>query len=223
MTNFHILLNFGKIILQSPTNDLKFCSNLYMHGVSMLEFLCRFTFSPNTVQVTRQAGNLYLESNYDAGGYLDFHPFSNSCLPSGNFTGAGLASLSVRNLSWNIIMTFDFDLNADEVTIRNFTIFEISFDRIFLDLGQNFRINGSPVDWEAFNVNFHSCFHTQVDLYRREIETKLMTALNQGYARFSLVDIYLFLFSGDCPHCWIGWGLFEVYYSNKENTNMHIM
>lgn len=170
----------------------------------MLEFLCRFTFSPNTVQVTRQAGNLYLESNYDAGGYLDFHPFSNSCLPSGNFTGAGLASLSVRNLSWNIIMTFDFDLNADEVTIRNFTIFEISFDRIFLDLGQNFRINGSPVDWEAFNVNFHSCFHTQVDLYRREIETKLMTALNQGYARFSLVDIYLFLFSGDCPHCWIG-------------------
>ncbi|OXA39715.1 hypothetical protein Fcan01_25544 [Folsomia candida] len=176
-------------------------SNLYTHGVSTLDLDCIFNVSSWTGDIIRRAGNFYFQGDYDIWGYLDLFPFSSLCLPSGSFSGAGVATFEVQNLDWIVGISFSLDQVPDRLTIQILTIHEISFDRIYLNLGPNFRINGSPVDWEAFNANLHSCFHTQLKQYRREIETKLKFALNERYSQFDHVEISKFLFAGACPPC----------------------
>ncbi|OXA39716.1 uncharacterized protein LOC110861104 [Folsomia candida] len=176
-------------------------SNLYTHGVSTLELDCRFPIPAGTGQITRRAGDYHFQGDYDIQGYLDLNPFSSSCLPSGNFSGTGVVTFSVENLYWLVGTTQFTDIISGRVSIRTLTIHEISFDRIYRDLGPNFRINGNPVNWEVFNANLHACFHTQLNQYRGEIETKLMSALNDRYERFTIIEVAEFLFDRNCAPC----------------------
>ncbi|XP_035716755.1 uncharacterized protein LOC118439494 [Folsomia candida] len=175
-------------------------SNLYTHGVSTLDLDCRFAVSAGTGQIIRRAGNFYFQGDYVIRGYLDLFPFSSSCLPSGSFSGAGVATFEVQNLDWIVGMTHFVDIVSGRVSIRTLTIHEVSFDRIYLNLGPNFHINRSPVDWEVFNANLHPCFHTQLNQNRGEIETKLRSALNKRYSQFTLEEVAEFLFLGDSLH-----------------------
>lgn len=194
-------ISISTFVIFANISLLSIFSNLYTHGVSTIQFLCLFGINGGGGQINRVAHDFYFQGDYDIRGYLDMYPFASSCLPSGNFSGTGVATFEVQNLIWVAATTHYFNINTGEVILRNLTMY-ISFDRVYLDLGPNFRINGSPVDWEAFNANLHSCFHTEFNQYKGEIETKLMSAINDRFAQFNLYEIIEFLFEGSCPRCY---------------------
>ncbi|OXA39712.1 putative chitinase 3 [Folsomia candida] len=146
----------------------------YMTGFSTMNWQCVVTSITLTPTFRLRVPNFYLEMAYsEMSGYFDFRPFTQGCLPSGNFT-------------WQYGTAY----------------FEtLTFDSLFINLGPDFVIGGNPVDWDAFNENINTCFATELAAYKAPIEEKLRTALNLVISQFTIDEVIDIVTGGDCPIC----------------------
>lgn len=173
-----------------------------MTGFSTMDWQCDVTVITLSATLRLRVPHFYLETMYSGmNGYLDFRPFTQACLPSGNFTGEGAAYFEVTDLYSNMRVQLYVNLITNVVSIRTLTIEGLTFDSIFIHLGPEFVIGGSTVDWDAFNENFPTCFATQLATHKGQLQEKVMVSLNGIITQFTLQEFFDLVSSGDCPIC----------------------
>jgi len=162
-----------------------------VHVEGLMTFNYEFTINMVTLVVpfTVNLANLDLTSAYTAEGYLDVRPFSEGCIPSGNFTGTGTAVVTASTLLVQGTATLFINLINNRISIRTLVLPVISFAAANINLGSGYAIDGAPIDWDAFNANFKSCFETELAANRPAVVEKIRITVNFRIAHLSLDEL----------------------------------
>lgn len=152
--------------------------DLKIEGLSTLHYkvdqvglLLAYYFNVSIANVIGTAGD------YFASGYIDARPFSQETIPSGNFTGSGAGSFSATNVKLNGGVTFFVSID-NKVGLYRLGLDVVSFDSLTVDLGPDFTIAGSPVDWDALSAGIKENFDSQFAANKEEIVERIRKALS---------------------------------------------
>lgn len=148
-----------------------------------------WTIDMITNMFTITLDNLSLDATYSATGYLDATPYSQGCIPSGNFTGGDTARITVAGLRVVGQATFFVNLVNDRVSIRRLSVASFSFTDITVDLGANFQIGWAPVDWPAFNGNLKACMDSEFAANNPAIVEKFRLAINEKIQHYTSEEL----------------------------------
>lgn len=118
-------------------------------------------------------------ATYKADGYIDARPFSQGTIPSGNFTGSGAGAVSATNVKLHGSASLWVNVIGNKVTITILNLSTISFDSISVDLGSDFIIAGSPVDWAALSAGLKANFDREFAANKQEIQRRIRLAANR--------------------------------------------
>lgn len=164
----------------------------YEYTINLIQLTAEFTITLTTFDLT---------STYTAEGYVDARPLSQSCIPSGNFTGTGPVAITAAGLVVSGSATIFVNLITDRISIRLLSIPNLVFDSLTADLGPEFIIGGAPVDWAQFSSNIKSCVDTEFPANRDDVVEKFRLAINELIADFTLQDFLDLIGGGDstCP------------------------
>ncbi|OXA39825.1 uncharacterized protein LOC118439516 [Folsomia candida] len=151
-------------------------------GLDTFAYEYTITVIALTVEFTITVDKLSLDTTYTATGYLDARPFSQGCIPSGNFTSGGYgpapATANIGRLKVFGSLTLNINLIEDYVRIGRLALSFVSFDTVRVDLGRKFRIGGAPVDWPAFSANLKACFDSEFAANKAAVVEKVRLAIN---------------------------------------------
>lgn len=120
-----------------------------------------------------------LDTTYMVNGYLDARPFSQVCLPSGNFSGSDRVVASAENAELKGAATLFINLISNKLSVRILTVETLTFSAVSVDLGQGYQIAGAPVDWADWTANFKTCFDNEFPANKAEIVEKVRIAANE--------------------------------------------
>ncbi|OXA56718.1 uncharacterized protein LOC110847289 [Folsomia candida] len=201
-------------LIDEPSDQLNFTLNPIAqiivggsHGLTTINGLSTFQYeyTINLIQLTAEftitLTTFDLTSTYTAEGYVDARPLSQSCIPSGNFTGTGPVAITAAGLVVSGSATIFVNLITDRISIRLLSIPNLVFDSLTADLGPEFIIGGAPVDWAQFSSNIKSCVDTEFPANRDDVVEKFRLAINELIADFTLQDFLDLIGGGDstCP------------------------
>jgi hypothetical protein len=159
-----------------------------------------YTYDINLIQLTAtfsiRVANIDLSSGYTATGYLDARPFTQACIPSGNFTGSGTALVTAAGVMASGSATLFVNLISDKVSIRLLAVDSFSFTSLTVNLGEEYMIGGSPVDWAAFNAGLKACVDTQFAANNAEVVEKIRVGVNEKIGVLSLQEFLDLLVGG---------------------------
>jgi len=139
-----------------------------------------------------------------ATGFMDTRPFT--ALPVGNFTSSanpGNGMVRVRNLQIEGGANLFINLIGNKVQIRVLEVAVFSFGDLCLDMGPNFTIGGSPVDWVDFCANFKSRFEVEYAnmQLRNALIEKVRVAGNILVGEYTLDELIDLIGGGDGEPC----------------------
>lgn len=143
--------------------------------------------------------SILLTTEFDISGYVDLRPLE--FLPSGNFTGAGFAEISVTNLEYTINGTFFVNIIGNRVSMRILSVESVSFDNFYIDLGPEFVIAGTPADWVELNANSKTRFDQEWPIHRVQFTEKIRIGINELLYPYTLEEMIEFMFGDYCPFC----------------------
>jgi hypothetical protein len=178
-------------------------SGVTVNGLSSFSYEYTIYLTNLFIDFEITLGSLDLSAVYNATGYLDMAPISQSCFPSGNFTGDGQASLSLENLKVSGYSYISVNLDTSHISVSTFQLYELSFGGLMADFGPNYTIGGSPVDWDEFNGNVKSCFEAEMDGDSNNavvLIIKIGRAVNEVVQDYTL-DEFLDVIGGDPADC----------------------
>lgn len=158
-----------------------FNSDLKIEGLSTLHYkidqvglLLAYYFNMSVANVIGTAGD------YFAAGYIDAHPFSQETIPSGNFTGSGAGTFSATNIKLNGFVNFFVAVIDNKVSLYSLRLDVASFDSLNVDLGPDFIIAGSPVDWNALSAAIKDNFDREFAGNKEEIVERIRKAVSSS-------------------------------------------
>ncbi|OXA39759.1 uncharacterized protein LOC110861056 [Folsomia candida] len=179
-------------------------------GVSTINGLDTFAYEYTinlialTAEFTITVGSLSLDTLYTATGYLDARPFSQGCIPSGNFTGGANgpapATATVVGLRAVGTATIFINLITDRISLRLLAVSSFSFTTITANLSDDYVIGGSPIDWPAFNAGLKACVDSEFASNNAAVVEKIRLAVNEKIADYTLQD-FLDLIGGGGSTC----------------------
>jgi hypothetical protein len=150
-------------------------------------------------------GLLDLTTDYDCEGWLDARPFRHETVPSGNFSGFGPARVTATNVILSGSAKLFVNLIGNKVSVRKIIVTELTFDSLTVNLGVDFVIGGSHVDWEEWNENFKGNFREDFDGPHHEgILERIRATANVIVGRYTLGELIDLIGDGDggdegCP------------------------
>jgi len=164
-----------------------------------------YTYEINLIALTAtfqiRVANLNLRSEYVATGYLDARPFSQGCIPSGNFTGAGTALVTASGINAEGSATLFVNLIDNKLSVRLLSVSAFSFTTLTVDLGPDYMIGGETVNWPQFNAGLKACVDSEFAANNAAIVEKIRLTVNGAIADLTLQDFLDLIGGGDgeCP------------------------
>lgn len=159
-----------------------------------------YTYEINLIALTAtfsiRVADIDLTSGYTAAGYLDARPFTQTCIPSGNFTGSGTALVKAAGVTATGSATLFVNLATGTVSVRLLAVSAFSFNTLTVDLGEEYMIGGSTVDWPAFNAGLKACVDTQFAANNEEIVEKIRVGVNMKIAHLTLEEFLDLIIGG---------------------------
>jgi hypothetical protein len=144
----------------------------------------------------------HITNDFTVTGYLDARPFSQGCIPSGNFTGSGAATIHASTLDVNIRAVLFANLITNKLSIRTLEIRNISFGSdIMISFGPDLIIGGSPVDWDAVSAGLKTCFDAEFAANKAAITEKIRQAGNVVIGNYTIDELLELIGGGGgtCP------------------------
>lgn len=171
-------------------------SDVMVIGLSTFGYTYEINLIALTATFSIRVANIDLTSGYTATGYLDARPFSQSCIPSGNFSGSGTALVTAAGVNAAGSATLFVNLITDKVSIRLLAVDSFSFTSLTVDLGEEYMIGGSPVDWPMFNSGLKACVDSEFAANNAAIVEKIRVGVNEKIGVLSLEEFLDLLIGG---------------------------
>ncbi|OXA39749.1 hypothetical protein Fcan01_25498 [Folsomia candida] len=148
-----------------------------INGLNTFIYEYTINFLTLTAEFTITVGSLSLDTTYTATGYLDARPFSQGCIPSGNFTGNGAAKATIVGLRLVGNATIVVNLMNEFMYIRLLAVSSFSFTSVM------------------------ACFDSEFAANNAAVVAKMRLAVNEKLFRVRFQDFLDFLDGGDttCP------------------------
>lgn len=144
--------------------------------------------------------SVHLSGEYDATGYLDARPFSQACVPSGNYSGNGSAFLDASQVELDIRVVLFANLITNKLSIRTLTINTLSFGGdVSMSFGPNWLIGGSPVEWESWSAGLKACFDAEFAANKAAITEKIRLAGNGWIGQYTIDELLELIGGGGGP------------------------
>ncbi|OXA54513.1 uncharacterized protein LOC110850360 [Folsomia candida] len=172
---------------------------LLVVGMSSIARTCLLNAITLTMSFHTVVPSILLTTEFDISGYVDLRPLE--FLPSGNFTGEGFAEISLSNLEYTINGTLFINIIGNRPMIRTLSVASVSFTNFYIDLGPDFLIAGTPVDWVELSANSKTRFDQEWPMHRVQFTEKIRTGINELLVPYTLDDLIEFLFGENCPFC----------------------
>lgn len=179
-----------------------FSSDLVATGLSELSYDYTLVNLMLTYDFHFTLSTAHVTNDFTVTGYLDVRPFSQGCIPSGNFTGGGVAIVHVSALDADLRAGFFVNMITNKVTIRTLDIRNISFGSdIMISFGPDLLIGGSPVDWDAVSAGLKTCFDAEFAANRAAVTEMIRQAANVVIGQYTLDEISEWIGGGGgtCP------------------------
>jgi len=190
--SFHPIAQIDEGGVRSDVNVVGLSTFGYTYEINLIALTATFSI---------RVANINLRSEYIATGYLDARPFTQSCIPSGNFTGAGTALVTAGGVAAAGSATLFVNLATGTVSIRLLAVDSFSFTSLTVDLGEEYMIDGSPIDWPTFNAGLKACVDTQFAANNAEIVEKIRVGVNLKISVLTLEEFLELIGGGGDGEC----------------------
>ncbi|CAL8109730.1 unnamed protein product [Orchesella dallaii] len=152
------------------------------YNVDINALLLTATFELTLAQVD-------VTTTYEATGYVDARPLAAETVPQGNFTGSGNARIQASGLKVQGSASLFVNIIGNKVTVSRLVLNTVEFTTLRLDLGAQFLIGGSPVDWTTWSDNIKANFDRDFAANKNAVVDKVRLAANNIVGQYTLAEL----------------------------------
>lgn len=139
-----------------------------------LEFLLKEADA--SINLALSFAHLEAESSYNASGNINVLPMRVPA--SGDFTGAGKATMNAHNLAIKASATLTKTAEDNpKIQVDTLTISEFKFDQLHMNL-ENCKLNGTDVNWDEVNKNSKEKWDAEFAVNGNDFVEEIRKAIN---------------------------------------------
>jgi len=162
---------------------------IHVTGLSTLWYDIDINAIALTINFHSTLDEVDLSTEFDAQGWIDARPLKQETVPSGNFTGVGMAKVKASAVEIQGSATLFINIIGNKVTLRILNLDTVSFGTVEIDLGAGFIIAGAPVDWATWSAGFPNNWATDFLANKEPATEKIRESANNIIGQFTLQEL----------------------------------